>query len=1225
MATAVLSSPAFTLGEVGPALFGRFDTARMHTALATCRNAWPSFRGGAYSRAGTAFVGFSKQTGRSVPPRLIPFQFSINQGLALEFGNYYMRVVKDGAFVTESPFEITGASKTDPCVLTYATLSTGMNVAANIGAVTASYVRGDTVTLAGGSFITPAVVLIENTTLSGLAINAAGSGYAVNDIVTLSGGTNTQPPVITVTAVDGSGGITTFAISNGGVFTTNGSGNFTQASTSGAGTGATSKTGIFAPGKLSFQNVGSYTSVPSNPANQGSTTGSGTGATFTVQWATPDALSNGDWVFVEDVGGMTQLNNQSFIIGNLTPTTMELFDIYNNPIDATAFGTYTSGGTASRIYTLPTTYAEEDLEFLKFTQSADVMSLCCVNQDTLTEYPAQDLTRAADDDWSFTLFDASPTCSPPTNTAGSASSSGSADYVYGITSVNPDDGTESVVSTLVAINSAVNIAATAGTNTITWTPVAGINVYNIYRASIGIGVAPPAGSLLGFVGTAYGGSFIDSNITPDFAQVPPTHQNPFAKGQITGARVTAGGSGASFTVTINSVTGSGAVLVPIVVSSVLVGFYVQAPGQNYLPTDTLTINNGATATLIVSAQSGTYPAVPGYFQQRRVYGYTLNNPDTYFMSQPGSFTNFNFRVPTIDTDAITGSPWATQVNGIQFMLQTSGGLLVFTGLAVWLLVGAGSFATNVQPISPASQDANPQPEVGCSPTVPPIKINYDVLYVSSLGTVVYDLPYQLYTLSEPLDLTVNSPQLFSGYTIKESAWCEHPYKIIWYVRDDGIMLSLTYFKPEKVDGWGRHDTDGSFETVCAVIEPPIDALYLGTQRMFGANQAYVIERMNNRIWSQAENVWAVDCGFSLAQPTPAAKLTASSAVGLGSLTGVTDLVGGQNYSAGTQFSVVDDDGEGPGSGAVVVPTIVGGVVTNLVFSPAGSGYVNPKIVALDPAGSQGGSDFSATVVLNNSMTFSADAAVFAAGDVGKIIRMGGGIAEVTAFVSSQQVTANMLAPIVRVAVNASGDASPLPAPDGSWSMTAAVSSVYLPQLAGATVTGLADGNVISPRVVPSNGVVNLDDPASAVIIGMGFQAQIQSVYIDTGEPTVQGQRKKIAALTARMQASRGVTAGTNQIDGSTLSPPQIAPQWDPLNDVEDKAKRPYNGLCEPLYTGDSRLPLQGGFATPGQIAMQQNNPLPMEVLAFIPEILGGDKPEQAVSPKQEKQARRQAA
>lgn len=86
---------AFVAGELAPSMFGRVDLARWHVASSTQRNMWPSYRGGSYSRAGTAFVGYSKQTGSSYPPRLVTFQFSINQGLALEFGNLYMRVVSN--------------------------------------------------------------------------------------------------------------------------------------------------------------------------------------------------------------------------------------------------------------------------------------------------------------------------------------------------------------------------------------------------------------------------------------------------------------------------------------------------------------------------------------------------------------------------------------------------------------------------------------------------------------------------------------------------------------------------------------------------------------------------------------------------------------------------------------------------------------------------------------------------------------------------------------------------------------------------------------------------------------------------------------------------------------------------------------------------------------------------------------------------------------------------
>jgi len=47
-------------------------------------------------------------------------------------------------------------------------------------------------------------------------------------------------------------------------------------------------------------------------------------------------------------------------------------------------------------------------------------------------------------------------------------------------------------------------------------------------------------------------------------------------------------------------------------------------------------------------------------------------------------------------------------------------------------------------------------------------------------------------------------------------------------------------------------------------------------------------------------------------------------------------------------------------------------------------------------------------------------------------------------------------------------------------------------------------------------------------------------------------------------------------------------------------------VTQPLYTGDTRQPVSGGFATPGQVALQQDYPLPMQVLAYIPEVAAGD-------------------
>ncbi len=1313
-----LIQTSFASGEASPSLFGHVDLARLKSAASTMRNLFVRYTGGAYSRAGTAFVGYSKQTGRAIPPRMLTFQFSTDQGLALEFGNFYMRVIYNGGLVTEGSIPLTAATQASPCVISAAATG-GLTATANNAGVYSSYAPGDQIIIAGGVFSVPATILVGSTTLLRTQVNYPGSGvYAPADTITLGGGVATTPAKVTVVstkvvgasiAAGGTGGTTGNAVVTGttgtgtlfqanvtiaggaitavnsitvagsytvnptvpamepvtgggltgatlnlsigvntttlsvaGVFTTNPTGGLmTQASTSGSGTGATFNFSLFGPSALTFSSPGTYTTFPANPVNQAGTTGSGYGVTFTVSSGSVAAYNAGDWLYISNVGGMTVLNNRTVVIGAaLGGGTYSIYDVFGNPIDTTAQPALSSAGSVARIYTLVTPYAEADLEYLKFTQSADTVSFSCVNQVTGTEYPPYDLARYADSLWTLTQVTMAATVSPPASCSGTASSQPfgtsydtAADYQYVATAVDPTTGSESIASPIASLSNVVDISTTTGTITLAISPVANVNQYNWYKATPVIYAyeappigGPPVGALFGYVGSSYGTQFLDNNIIADFAQVPPTHRNPFARGALLGVSTVAGGSGYTHaTATVSSVTGSGAVLAPVAVGGQVVAYIVMDPGQGYTSADSVAIVGdgvGATAALDVGPQTGTYPGVVAYFQERRVYASTINAPDTYFMSQPGAFTNFDSRIPTIASDAIIGTPWSNQVNGIQFMVSMPGGLVVLTGLSAWQLTGTGGSSLNPQPITPSSQQAQPQAYNGCSSTIPPIKINYDIIYVQAKGSIYRDLAYQFYTnIYTGTDLTQTSSHLFLNHTIVEHAWCEEPFKVLWSIRNDGVMLSMTYLKEQEISGWSRHDTNGLFKSLCCVTEPPVDALYLAVQRTINGATSYMIERMDNRLWTGVESTWCVDAGLRLPQPTPSANLSVSSPNGTGALTGVTGLVGGAGYSPATTAYVVDGNGQGPGTGATVALVIIGGIINSVTFPLGGTNYVSPQIVFSDPQNT--GSGASASAVINNSATFSTDAPAFSNADIGSVIRAGGGIATITGYNSSQSVVANITTPITAIQPNSISFVTPFGTVQqqlsGTWTKTAPVTHISgLAHLAGAVVTGLADGNVIPPAVVSASGTLALPSPASSVTIGLGFQCQFQSNYLDAGEPTAQGQRKKVSAVTLRIEASRGLKAGSNQIDGSTMSPPQLAPQWSNLDTVAEGGIPPYGGNVVPLFTGDVRVPISGGYQKPGQVAVQQDNPLPFQLLALIPEDLAGDQPEQHAQPREKK-------
>lgn len=91
---------SFAKGEVAPSLFARVDTTAYAAGLATCRNQIVKKQGGLANRPGTKFIVEVKDSSKQV--RLIDFVFNDDQTYVLEFGNLYMRVIRNGAQVTVS-------------------------------------------------------------------------------------------------------------------------------------------------------------------------------------------------------------------------------------------------------------------------------------------------------------------------------------------------------------------------------------------------------------------------------------------------------------------------------------------------------------------------------------------------------------------------------------------------------------------------------------------------------------------------------------------------------------------------------------------------------------------------------------------------------------------------------------------------------------------------------------------------------------------------------------------------------------------------------------------------------------------------------------------------------------------------------------------------------------------------------------------------------------------
>src|SRR3990167_3980516 len=112
----LLIQPSFAKGVLAPSLHGRVDTAVYHVGLAEGNNIIIHTYGGASNRPGTIFLGPCKE--HSYAPRLIPFQFKTTDQYVLEFGNLYMRVIRNDGYVTNTALTGCTATAADPVVVT---------------------------------------------------------------------------------------------------------------------------------------------------------------------------------------------------------------------------------------------------------------------------------------------------------------------------------------------------------------------------------------------------------------------------------------------------------------------------------------------------------------------------------------------------------------------------------------------------------------------------------------------------------------------------------------------------------------------------------------------------------------------------------------------------------------------------------------------------------------------------------------------------------------------------------------------------------------------------------------------------------------------------------------------------------------------------------------------------------------------------------------------------
>lgn len=834
------------------------------------------------------------------------------------------------------------------------------------------------------------------------------------------------------------------------------------------------------------------------------------------------------------------------------------------------WGTYWYPLTGS-IYEIPSPYAGEDVDAIQYVQSGDVVTL--VHPD----YPIYELSRTGHTAWRLDEATFGPRIAAPENLSIGGGSAGSAQW-WAVTAVDAK-GQES----LPTVATANLVGSEATPVTLSWDPVPEAVGYNVYRSK--------DGHTYGQITLAGGTTSSLSDTTWDVAesQVVTTAQETWtsagthAEIEVLTNAIEDKSTSGDYAITMDmsvEITGGtpGAILEAVVYYSrngeTLVyattisltvpgaggetptGFTVHVPDNGYhtlefrivaqiygnadpgTPTFTGTItgtgvfwekgvstigDRGEEPDLDLSPPvpgvtfdaPGRYPSAVTYYQQRRVFAASSDEPEMVWASRTGDYSNFTTSMPLLDDDAVSWSLVGRQVNEVQHLVDLDR-LRVFTTSGIHRINGDESGTLKPVAISPVQEVHH-----GAS-ALPPIVISTAALYVQARGSVVRDFRPDAGEAQRNRDLTIYASHLFEGFAIVSWDFEETPGSRVWAVRSDGVLLCLTYLREHELWGWTWCDTDGAFEQVIVVPEGHEDRVYAVVRReVDGATVRYVERLVSRTITTETDP---------------------------------RDLI--------FMDSALSYDGTVPG----VTVTITGGT----------------------------------TWTNGEQVTVTRSAAGWVSGDVGNEVHVYDE--------EGQEAFRIVIDEYVSATVVKGQPATTIPEAYRSTALTSWARAVEtfagLDHLEGKAVAVYADGGVVAspnnPEQYPDvltveGGQVVLPKPAAKVHIGLPYLTDIETLDIDTPSgPSLKTTKINVTKAHLYLEKSRGFWVGARRPADDDADPLDGLEEAE-LRDVDDD----YDVIG--LKTGTFSATIEGHWNTDGRLFIRQPDPIPLTILAVIPE------------------------
>lgn len=555
-------------------------------------------------------------------------------------------------------------------------------------------------------------------------------------------------------------------------------------------------------------------------------------------------FSVGQELEIDGILGMDELNNRNFLV-NSVPTANSYTLKYRDGtlVDTTGFSAYVSGGTASRVYEIPTTYAEAHLSRLQYSQSSDVMNL------THNSYPVFELRRTSDTSW--TLLENE--FRPEYNATGAVFAvtipgAGAVVNKYMVTAISRITGEESLpIPASGGGSGGVITAITKANPAVVTTALAhGLSNDDVIRIIIdkqnGMRELNSRKFIVANVGaTTFELKYENSTNYNTYVNTGTSLAIPISR-KVTGSAPAPGSENV-----INMFPGEDVLTYNIYkelngVYGIIGSSDTQFKDADYTPNTSITPPDALNPFPVATR----YPATSAYVQQRLYFANTITDPEDVIGSAIAKYKNFTSSEPIEDSDTLRFKLSGEGVNPVRHLFNL-GSMMMFTDSGEWACIGDQNGTITPSNINPKQQSYNG------SSYLRPVFVDVSAVYIQEQGGVVRDLRSDF----QGGDLSAFAHHLFKKNTIFDMAYQKTPNSIVWMVRDDGVLISMTYIREQQIVGFAHHDLqDGLVEAVSTYRNTDEYEVFIVVKRTIdGQVRRYTEKLVTRQIFDVIDNIF----------------------------------------------------------------------------------------------------------------------------------------------------------------------------------------------------------------------------------------------------------------------------------------------------------------------------------------------------------------------------------